>query len=570
MEEPKENPDANNEEDFSKLIEDYDLKSINYNSPVQGKIIEIIDDNVIVDIGHKTEGILNKRELMDWDGTFSHKVGDVITVICQNINRKQGYITVSKREVDVSKGWEQVVDAYEKNLPMTGKIVKVVSDNKGFFVDMGVQLFLPISQADIKKIKNPQKLLGKEFLFKITKLNSKDKTGVISRKIILEEEKKEKVKEIFSSLKVGDITKGVVTSITEYGAFVNIGGIDGLIHKENISYGRINHPREKLRNGDEVEVKILDIDKDNQKIALGIKQKYPDPWIDVEKKYPPGKKIIAKVTKIVDFGAFIELEEGIEGLLHISDLTWDGKPNTVEEYVAVGDKPWVQVIDLNKEERKIKLGLKQLEMRPEEKYLEKHSRGEIVKCKVKKILKSRVFIELEKNVEGMITISDISYFRIDSPKEFLSEGQEIEAMILSDELDSNFKVKLGIKHLSDGEWKEFFQSHRPGDIIPVEIKKISERGIAVAISKNIEGFIKIGELTQTHINVEELNQKFKVGEKKEAVILNIFPDRKRIFLSLKAVHQKREREDIEKYMKTKNESVTTIGDLLQNEIDKKK
>lgn len=570
MEEPKENPSTKNEEDFSKLIEDYDLKSINYNSPVQGKIIEIIDDNIIVDIGHKTEGILNKRELVEWDGSFNHKVGDTISVICQNINRKQGYITVSKREVDASQGWEQVIVAYEKNMPLTGKIVKVVSDNKGFLVDMGVQLFLPISQADIKKIKNPQKLLGKEFLFKITKLNSKDKTGVVSRKIIMEEEKKEKIKQIFGSLKIGDIIKGVVTSITEYGAFVNIGGMDGLIHKDNISYGRINHPREKLRNGDEVEVKILDIDRENQKISLGIKQKYPDPWIDIEKKYPTGKKIVAKVTKIVDFGAFIELEEGIEGLLHISDLTWEGKPNTVEEYVAVGDKLWVQVIELNKEERKIKLGLKQLEIRPEEKYLEKHRRGEIVKCRVKKILKSRAFIELEKNVEGVIAISDISYFRIDSPNEFLKEGQEIEAMIISDELDSNYKVRLGTKQLSDGEWKEFFGLHRPGDIVPVEIKKISDRGISVAISQNIEGFIKIGELTEAHISVEELNQKFKVGEKREAVILNMFLDRKRILLSLKAVHQKKEREDIEKYMKSKNETVTTIGDLLQNEIDKKK
>ena len=570
MDKPNEKPNIDNNDDFSKLIQEYDLKSIEYDTPVEGTIIDIIDDDIILDIGHKTEGILKKSELQDWDGSFNSKIGDTVTVLCQNINRKQGYITVSKKELDLNKGWEKAVHAYDNNISVLGKIIKVVHDNKGFIVDLGIHMFLPMSQADIKKIKNPQKLLGKEFWFKITKLNAKEKSGVISRKIILEEEKKEKVKKLFNSLQVGDIVAGVVSSITDYGAFVNLGGIDGLVHKENISYGRINHPREKLRNGDEVEVKILDIDKENQKIALGIKQKYPDPWIDIEKKYPPGKKIIAKVTKIVDFGAFIELEEGVEGLLHISDLTWEGKPQTVEEYVAVGDKLWVQVIELNKEEKKIKLGLKQLEMRPEEKYLEKHTAGEIVMGTVKKILKSRVFVRLDKNVEGMIKISDISYYRIDSPEEFLTEGEDIEIMILSDELDSNYKVKLGLKQLSDPEWSDFFNAHRPGSLIQVKIKKITEKGIHVEISKNIEGFVKISEISDEHISLEDIHKKLKVGEEKEALIISTIPEKKRIHLSFKAVHRKKEREDIEKYSKSKSDSVATIGDLLQNEIDKKK
>jgi small subunit ribosomal protein S1 len=570
MEKPKENSHLKNEEDFSKLIKEYDLKSISYDSPVKGTIIDIMDNDIIVDIGQKTEGILKKEELFDWDNSFNYKIGDPVTVMCQKVNRKQGYITVSKRELDISEGWEKVINSYENNISVLGKIIRVVHDNKGFIVDLGVQMFLPMSQADIKKIKNPQHLLGKEFWFKITKLNSKDKTGVISRKVILEEEKREKIKQLFNSLQVGDIIKGVVSSITDYGAFVNIGGIDGLIHRDNISYGRINHPREKLRNGDEVEVKILDIDKERQKISLGIKQKYPDPWIDIDKKYPPGKKVIAKVTKIVDFGAFIELEEGVEGLLHISDLTWEGKPSSVEEYVAVGDKLWVQIVDLNKEEKRIKMGLKQLEMRPEEKYLDKHYSGEIVKCMVKKILKSRVFISLDKNVEGMVRISDISYFRIDSPKEFLTEGEEVETMILSDELDSNYKVKLGLKHLSDGEWRDFFNLYKPGSIISIKIKKIIEQGIHVEISKNIEGFVKIGEVSEQRISIKDMNQQFKIGETREALVVTSIPDKKRIHLSFKAVHKKKEREDIEKYLKSKDEPVTTIGDLLQNEIDKKK
>jgi small subunit ribosomal protein S1 len=570
MDEPKENTDAHNEEDFSELIKEYDLKSIGFDTPVEGRIVDIIEDKVIVDIGHKTEGILNKVELVEWDGSFNYKVGDPLTVIPQKINVDQGYITVSKKELDKKEGWEKLSRAYEKNLSLIGKIVKVLSESKGFIVDMGIEVFLPMSQADIKKVKNPQKLLGKEYWFKVTKLNPKENSGVVSRKVILEEEKQEKIKNLFDSLNVGDIVKGVITTITDYGAFVNLGGVDGLIHKENISYGRVTHPKEKLRKGDEVEAKILEIEREKQKIALGIKQKYPDPWVNIDEKYPVGKKMVAKVTKIVDFGAFIELEEGVEGLLHISDLTWEGKPTSVEEYVAVGDRLWVQVIELNKEEKKIKLGLKQLEMRPEEKYMEGHSIGEIVKGVVKKILNSRVFIEVDKNVEGVVKISDITYFRIDTPKEYMKEGEKIETMILSDELDSNYKVKLGIKHLYEREWQEFFRKNKPGNIIPVKIKKITDKGIVTEISKNIEGFVKIGEVDDRRVTVEEVKANFKAGQLREALITHTYPDKKRTYLSFRAVDRKKEREEIEKYMKSGNGSVTTIGDLLQNEIDKRK
>lgn len=570
MENTKDIPETENEEDFSELMKEFNLKVVDSNTPIEGRIIDFINNGVIIDIGQKTEGILNRDELIDWDGRLKYKVGDSVTVICKRINIKQGYIIVSKKQVDISEGWERVQRAYEKNLSVLGRIVKLNDERRGFIVDMGVEMFLPLSQVDIKKIKNPQNVLGKEYSFKVIRLNAKDKTGVISRRILLEEERKEKIKELFDSLKVGDKVKGVVTSIMDYGVFVDIGCIDGFIHKDNISYGRINHPKEKLRKGDEIETKILEIDKESHRISLGLKQKYPDPWIDIEKKFGIGKKIIAKVTKIVSFGAFIELTEGVEGLLHISDLTWEGKPNTVEEYVAVGDKLWVQVIELNVEEKKIKLGLKQLEMRPEEKYIEKHKKGEIIKGIVKKILKSRVFVELEKGVEGVIKISDISYFRIDSPLEFLKEKEKIEALILSDELDFNYKIKLGLKQLSNTEWREFISKNKPGNIIPVKIKKIMEKGISVEISKNIEGFIRLNEIDEKRLSLDELNKNFKIGDKRDAVILNTDYHKKKVYLSFIALVKKREREEIEKYSKSNNETVTTIGDLLQNEIDKKR
>ncbi len=313
---------------------------------------------------------------------------------------------------------------------------------------------------------------------------------------------------------------------------------------------------------------MLNLDREKQKISLGMKQLHDDPWENIETKYPVGKRLVARVTKIVDFGAFIELEDGVEGLLHISDLTWEGKPKTVEEYVAVGDEMWVQVIELHPEEKKIKLGLKQLEMRPEEKYIDQHQPGEAVKGVVRKILNSRVFVELEPQVEGVIKISDISYFRIDTPREFLKEGEEITAVILDRELDQNYKIKLGLKQLTDDEWDEFFTQNPPGSIIDVKVKRVMDRGVAVEISRNIEGFVRIGEVDENRITPEDLQELVKAGETRQATVVASHPDKKRVYLSFRAVAKQKEREEIEKYMTPSTDSITTIGDLLQNEIDK--
>jgi small subunit ribosomal protein S1 len=559
-----------NPEDFSELVKNYDLKNLAANAAIEGRIVDIVENRVIIDIGQKTEGILDRLELLDWDGNMKYKVGDPISVLPKNVNFKEGYIIVSKKQLDEQEGWENVFRAYKKNIPLLGKITKLTPDEKGFIVDMGVEMFLPMSQVDIQKVKAPKKMLGKDFWFKVVKLNKKEKSGTVSRRILLEDEKQEKLKKLLGSLEVGQLTKGMVTSIVDYGAFVDLGGLEGLVHKDNISYGRINHPKEKLRKGDEIEVKVLEIDRERGKISLGIKQKFADPWIGIETKYPLGKRLIAKVVKIVSFGAFIELEEGVEGLLHISDLTWEGRPTSVEEYVAVGDKLWVQVIEINKEERKIKLGLKQLEMRPEEKYLERHKRGEIVRAKVKKILKSRVFMGLEEGVEGVVKISDISYHHIESPEEYMREGEELDAMIISDELDRNYKVQLGIKHLADGEWRSFFTKHKPGNAIEVIVRKIGDAGMAVEITRNIEGFIRIGDIDEEKITVQDLERKFKVGDRIEAMIARSEPERRKVYLSLRALNKVREREELQKYMKSEDDSVTTIGDLLQNELDKNK
>ena len=568
MDKPKDIDQISGGDEFGELIKEYDLKTIGDNEPVEGIIIDIEEDRVIVDIGHKTEGILDRKEIADWDGNITKKPGDTITVMPLRANRKEGYIVVSHKEIAKRQGWDKVQDAYEQRTPIQGKVIREVPENKGFIVDMGAEMFLPMSQADIRRIKDPSRLMGKDFTFRVTRLNPKDHSGVVSRKVIQEEERREKVKELFDTLKPGQVVKGEVSTVTDYGAFINLGGIDGLVHRDNISYGRVNHPKDKLKRGDEVEALVLSLDMEKQKISLGMKQLHEDPWENIEEKYPVGTRLVAKVTKIVDFGAFIELEDGVEGLLHISDLTWEGKPKTVEEYVAVGDQMWVQVIELHPEEKKIKLGLKQLEMRPEEKYIDQHNPGEIVKGVVKKILNSRVFVELAPGVEGAIKISDISYFRIDTPREFLKEGEEIDAMILDRELDQNYKIKLGLKQLTDDEWSEFFTKNPPGTIIEVKVKRVLERGVAVEISRNIEGFVRIGEVDENRITPEELQELVKEGEQRQATVVTSHPDKKRVYLSFRAVAKQKEREEIEKYMTPSSDSITTIGDLLQNEIDK--
>ncbi len=558
------------EEDFSELVKDYDLRAIDSHAPVEGRIVDILDDRIILDIGQKTEGILNRQELLDWEGKLSAQVGDVITVLPQNVNYKEGYITVSKKALAAQEGWEKVLLAFKRNLPVTGRIVRLTPDEKGYIVDCGVEMFLPMSQVDLQKVRVPLKMIGKEFQFRVTKLNKKEKGGLVSRRVLLEEEKKEMSEKLLGVLQPGQLVKGVVTSLVDYGAFVDLGGMEGLLHKENISYGRINHPKEKLHKGDEIEVKVLDIDRERGKISLGLKQKFPDPWLSISEKYPLGKRLVAKVVKIVEFGAFIELEEGVEGLLHISDLTWEGRPNSVEEYVAVGEEIWVQVIEVSPEAKKIKLGLKQLETRPEEKYLKSHFVGEVVRGKVKKILKSRVFVGLEEDVEGVIRISDISYFHIETPEEFLREGEEIEAKIISNELDRNYKVQLSLKHMSDNEWSTFFARNKPGNIIPVTLKSVSDKGITAAISKNIEGFIRLGDIDEERIEFADIQKRFKAGDRVDAMIVRTEPERKKVYLSLKSATRQREREEMAKYMKPEDDNRTTIGDLLQNELDRKK
>lgn len=558
------------EEDFSELVKEYDLRAIDSHAPLEGRIVDIQADRIILDIGQKTEGILSRSEVVDWEGNLPYKIGDTITVLPQNFNYKEGYITVSKKQLAEQEGWENIMHAFRRNQPVKGRIMRLTPDEKGYIVDCGAEMFLPMSQVDLQKVKNPAKMIGKEFDFRITKLNKKEKGGLVSRRVLLEEERKEKSEKLLGTLAVGQLVKGVVTSLVDYGAFVDLGGMEGLLHKENISYGRINHPREKMHKGDEIEVKVLDIDRERNKISLGLKQKFPDPWLDIMGKYPLGKRLVAKVVKIVDFGAFIELEEGIEGLLHISDLTWEGRPTSVEEYVAVGEEIWVQVIEVSSEAKKIKLGLKQLETRPEEKYLKNHIVGEIVRGRVKKILKSRVFVGLEDDVEGVIKISDISYFHIESPDEFLKEGEEVETKIISSELDRNYKVQLSLKHLSDIEWNSFFAKNKPGNIIPVTLKNVSDKGITAAVSKNIEGFIRLGDIDEERIEFVDIQKKFKAGDHVDAMIVRTEPERKKVYLSLKSVTRQREREEIAKYMKPEDDFRTTIGDLLQNELDRKK
>jgi len=567
MEDEKEIRPNCEQESFSEMVKEFDLKRYSSNSAVEGYILEITDDKVIIDIGQKTEGFLNREEILDWNNQPRFKKGDTIRVIPKYFDKKEGYIIVSKKDLDLQEGWHSVSRAYNSGNPMRGRIMRQTPDGKGYLVDMGVEMFLPISQVDLHKVKKPHSELGREYDFKIIRLNPRDKSGVVSRRLLLEEERKQKIDSLLGKLKVGDRVKGPITSIISYGLFVDIDGVEGFLHKENMSHGRISSPKEKFRKGDELEVQVLAIDCEKGKVSLGLKQLQEDPWLTMAERYPLGKRVMGKITKIVSFGAFVEIEDGVEALLHVKDLTWEGRPNTVEEYVEVGEETLFQIVEVDQENRRLKVGLKQLELRPEEKYLQDHPVNSIVRGKVKKILQYKVFVELAENVEGAVRISDMSYFRIESPDELVNEGDEVSALIISDELDRNDKVQLSLKELADEEWREFAASSRSNDIIKVKVKKASERGITVEVSKNIEGFIRLSEIDEERVAPEDVEKRYLPGNELEAAVQRIDLERKRVYLSLKGVERLRESEEVQKYQKDSSQSITTIGDLLQSKIN---
>ncbi|MCM8790851.1 MAG: 30S ribosomal protein S1 [Candidatus Omnitrophica bacterium] len=513
-------------EDFAKLYQD-SIVSIKEGQVLKGRILSINAKDVLVDIGYKSEGIIPISEFSDPE---SIKVGDEIDVYLESKEDDNGMVVLSKQKAERAVGWETVISKYGEGDTVEGKVSKKVKG--GFMVNIGVEAFLPASLAGSKTFSNLNQLMGQVFPFKIVKINKARRNIVVSRKDAMIQQREEDRKKLFETLQKGSIVSGIVRNITDFGAFVEIeGGIIGLLHITDMSWGRISHPSEVLAIGDKIEVVVLDFDANTSRISLGLKQKTQNPWESVETKYPVGSKVKGTVVNLVPYGAFVELEKGVEGLLHISELSWTKKYTNPNELLAIGDRIEVQVLDTDKQNKKISLGLKQLESNPWLEVEKKYSVGQKVKGKVRNLTDYGAFVELEDGIDGLVHVSDISWTkRIGHPKDVFKKGEKIEAVVLAVDA-ANRRISLGIKQLTADPWDDIAAKFPPETLVQGRVTKVANFGLFIEIDKDLEGLAHISEIPLGE--GESLETKFKVGDELKARVIKVDSLQHKIALSLK-------------------------------------
>ncbi len=483
-------------EEYEKLLDMYDdtLKDLSEGQVVKGRVIKVLPNEVIVDVGYKSEGIIDRDEFLDREGKVSVQEGDEVEVLLEKTEDKEGYLVLSKEKAEKMKVWERVEQAFKEGTPLTGRVVDRIKG--GLAVDIGIRAFLPGSLVDLRPVRNLDSYKGQELRMQVIKVNRRRGNIVLSRKAILEEENKEKKQKTLDTLEEGKVVKGVVKNITEYGAFIDLGGLDGLLHITDMSWGRINHPSELFSISDEVEVVVLKFDADRERVSLGYKQRTPDPWAAVDDRYPIGSRVRGKVVSLTDYGAFVELEEGVEGLIHVSAMSWTKRIKHPSKIVAVDDTVEAMVLDLDKENRRLSLGLKQTEPNPWALIDEKYEVGSRITGKVRNLTNFGAFIEVEEGVDGLVHISDLSWSkRIKHPSEVLQKGDEVEAVILKIDTE-NQRLSLGIKQLQPNIWDEFYRLHSVGEVMRGKVVRLTEFGAFVELEEGIEGLVHVSEFSR--------------------------------------------------------------------------
>ena len=558
--------DSTLREDFQTLYEE-SLKTLEEGQIVKGTVIEITPDHVTVDVGYKCEGQIPIQEFIKRDKKVDVKIGDRIDVLLERKESEEGLLTLSKEKADKVRTWREVSRSCREGEIIEGEIVSKVKG--GLSVDVGgILAFLPGSQIDLKPVRNLDALLGRRLRFKVIKFNRKRNNIVLSRRILLEEERKVLREETLKNIQEGTIVDGTVKSLTDYGAFVDLGGMDGLLHITDISWGRIGHPSEKLSMGDRVKVKILHFDREKEKVSLGLKHALPDPWDSVTQKYPVGSRTKGKVVNVTDYGVFVELEEGIEGLVHISELTWSKKMKHPSKIVHIGDRVEVMVLDCDPAKRRISLGMKQIEPNPWALIEEKYPVGSRVVGRVKTITDFGIFVGFEEGVDGLVHVSEMSWTKkIKHPSELYRKGQEVEAVVLSID-PRNERFSLGIKQLTPDPWKEVSRRYRKGEVVTGKITNLTDFGAFVELEEGIEGLIHVSEISRE--KVERPSDVLKAGDTVSAVVLHVDSNERRIGLSMKGLKEKAEKAEIEKYISNQGSTSSTLGALIQEEMERRK
>ncbi|HPY34701.1 MAG TPA: 30S ribosomal protein S1 [Smithellaceae bacterium] len=512
---------------FKELYEQ-SLNQIQYGNIAQGKVVQITNDMVMVDVGWKTEGFIPASELKDAQGNINVSVGDEIEVFIDKRDA-DGNLILSKNKATKLKVWDEIKSACENNTPVKGKVVEKVKG--GLSVDIGIIAFLPGSQVDVRPVKDLDQFVGQTMDFKVLKYDRKRNNVVLSRRSIVASERETEKKDILESIQEGSIVQGVIKNITDYGIFIDLGGIDGLLHVTDISWGRITKPSDHFRKGDKITVKVLSFDREKERVSLGFKQLTENPWEHIMEKYPVGSIAEGKVVNLTDYGVFVELETGVEGLVHISEMYWTREIKHPSKVLKVGDEIKVVVLDVNTEAKRISLSLKQTSPNPWEKLKEKYPEGTIVKGVVRNITNFGVFVGIEEGIDGLIHVSDISWkHRVSHPSEYFKKGQEVEAVVEKVDVE-NEKFSLSVKKMEKNPWEALSQKYAPGSVVNGKITNFTDFGIFVEIEEGIEGLVHISEISQKRVKTS--SELYAMGDTVSAVIKSIDPKSKKIRLSIK-------------------------------------
>src|SRR5688500_10906791 len=554
-------------DDLGKLVGTDEAQDFSPGSIIKGKVSGKAGDDFIVELGLKSEGILERSE---FDEPENVKVGDPVSVLLEDVESDSGMVKISKRKADRIINWEAIMKSKKEGDPVSGKVTKKIKG--GLLVDIGVPVFLPASQVDLRRPDGISEWIGRHIDAVILKIDEERRNIVISRRKMIEQQREELKKKTLENIVVGTIVKGTVKNIADFGAFIDLGGIDGLLHITDMSWGRINHPSEMLKIDAEVEVKVLQIDKDKEKIALGLKQKDASPWENIETKYPVGSVHEAEVVNIMSYGAFCKLEEGVEGLVHISEMSWTKRINHPSEVVAQGQKVNVKVLEINKDKQEISLGMKQVEENPWERVAEKYPPGSVVEGKVRNIANYGAFVEIEEGIDGLLHVSDLSWTKkIGHPSELLKKGEEVQAVVLSVDQEKQ-RIALGLKQMQEDPWVSVIPvNYRPGMVVKGHVTKIANFGVFVELEPGLEGLLHISEISDQKI--EKPEEALKVGQELDVKILRVDSDERKIGLSLKRAQWAQEEQVREEERKERSkakglrggleggESVQGLGDL---------
>ena len=558
------------------LLEVYDetLRSFQEGQIIKGTVVKLDQDDILVDIGYKSEGYIPLSEFdLNENGLPDVKVGDTIDVYLVHREDADGLIVLSKEIADQKLIWDEITQAYEDGVPIKAIVVKRIKG--GLRADIGtMRAFLPASQVDIKPVQDLDQYIGKELEMKVIKLSRRRRNIVLSRRALLEEVLAERKEELLATLQVGDVVSGEVKNITQFGAFVDLGGVDGLLHKSDMSWGRVNHPSEKVKVGDEIEVMVLQVDREAERVSLGLKQRTSDPWLDVEDRYPVGNHVTGRVVNIVDYGAFVELEEGVEGLLHVSEMSWTRRIVHPNRVFKRGDEIEAVVLDIDRNSQRISLGLRQLQSNPWATITERYPVGTKIHGKVRNLTDFGAFVEVEEGIDGLIHVSDLSWAkRVVNPSEVLKEGDEVEVLVLSIDAD-NQRISLGLKQVEPDPWVQVPERFKVGSVVQGTIVNLTSFGAFAKLEEGVEGLIHISELADHHVNKPE--EVVAVGQILDLKVISLDPIERRIGLSLKAYLNEQTRAQVDQYRDTgrraqqqreEEQRPSLLGALLQEELN---